>query len=156
MLCPFCERDSQVVDSRGTADGGVRRRRVCNHCKRRFTTYERVGSPLLKVVKRSERSEPFDSAKLLRALQRVCRHRPGVRKRDIERVARAIEAQLIDAGAKSVRSGQIAELALARLAELDRIAYERLAANYMDEDGVLRTDPPPPPFTEDERQLGLF
>lgn len=156
MQCPFCERDSQVVDSRTAGDGGVRRRRICNHCKRRFTTYERVGSPSLKVIKRSGRNEPFDSDKLLRALRRVCRRRPGVKKRDVERVARAIEAQLIDSGLKSVKSGQIAELALARLQELDRISYERLAANYLDEDGVLRTDPPRPPPPEDEQQLGLF
>jgi transcriptional repressor NrdR len=78
VQCPFCERDSQVVDSRTTADGGVRRRRVCSQCKRRFTTYERVGSPNLKVLKRSDKTEPFSSDKLLRALRRVCRHRSNV------------------------------------------------------------------------------
>ena len=155
MLCPFCERDSQVVDSRTTADGGVRRRRVCNACKRRFTTYERVGSPNLKVIKRNDKAEPFSSRKLLRVLRRVCRHRPGITPADIERVAHAIEAQLIDAGAKSVRSHQIADLLLARLAEVDRIAYNRLAANYVDEGGQLRTEPRPV-TPEEAAQLGLF
>jgi transcriptional repressor NrdR len=141
-----------VVDSRATGDGEVRRRRVCNHCKRRFTTYERVGSPNLKVIKRDERTEPFSTDKLLRSLRRVCRHRPAVTPAVIERIAYAIEAQLYDAGARSVRSCQIVDLALARLADVDRVSYHRLAANYLDEDGQLRTEPRPPPIDEPAQQ----
>ena len=155
MQCPFCERDSQVVDSRTTADGGVRRRRLCSQCKRRFTTYERVGSPNLKVLKRSDKAEPFSSEKLRRALRRVCRHRSNVAASEIGRIANSIEAQLIDAGAKSVRSGQIVELVLARLADVDLVSYNRLAANYLDEDGQLRTEQRPV-SAEEAAQLGLF
>lgn len=143
-----------MLDSRATTEG-VRRRRSCNRCKRRFTTYERVSSPSLKVVKSSGKTEPFDSEKLQRALARVCRNRP-VDRDDIRRIARNIEAELVDAGARAVTSGQLAELALARLAELDRVAYNRLAANYIDEAGQLRTDSRKLAGTEEAAQLGLF
>ncbi|ACY14658.1 ATP cone domain-containing protein [Haliangium ochraceum] len=154
MQCPYCGSDSQVLDSRGNADG-VRRRRQCNACRRRFTTYERAGAPSLKVIKRSERVEGFDSDKLQRALERVCRGRSAISASDIRRIARDIEAELVDASAKSVHSGQIVDLALRRLADIDRIAYNRLAVNYIDESGHLRTDVRAQ--SEDGvQQLGLF
>lgn len=156
MQCPYCGADSQVVDSRATSEG-VRRRRLCNRCKRRFTTYERVGSPGLKVIKRNERNEVFDSDKLQKALRRVCRDRQNISDEDIRRIARDIEAHLLDTGAKSVRSGQIVALALTRLADIDKVAYDRLAANYIDEDGVLRTDGRRlTPEEAEAAQLGLF
>lgn len=154
MNCPYCGSESQVVDSRATSDG-VRRRRSCNGCKRRFTTYERVGAPLLKVIKRSAKAELFDSDKLQRALKRVCRSRPGIDDETIRRIARAIEAELVDSGARTVPSGEIAALALERLGEIDTIAHDRLAANYIDEDGRLRTDSRRP-SDSDVEQLGLF
>lgn len=153
MQCPYCAADSQVLDSRATSEG-VRRRRLCNRCKRRFTTYERASAPGLKVIKRSERIEQFDSDKLQHALRRVCRNRP-ITDEDIRRIARDIEARLVDASAKSVRSSQIVSLALARLLEIDRVAYNRLAANYIDEDGQLRVESRPASPSE-EAQLGLF
>lgn len=154
MQCPYCGGDSRVLDSRQSPDG-IRRRRLCNDCKRRFTTYERAGSIDLKVIKRDERTEPFEPGKLVRSLERVTRNRPNVTAEDISRIARAIEAQLLDAGARSVRSGQIVDLALARLRDLDLLAYNRLAANYLDETGHLRTEHRP--MTEAEAaQLGLF
>lgn len=155
MKCPYCESESlNVVDSRASNDG-VRRRRMCNECKRRFTTYERIGSPQLKVLKRNDKVEAFDSDKLQRALARVCRRRTNVTEADIRRIARNIEATLLDAGAKMVRSAQIVELALARLEEIDRVSYNRLAANYIDESGHLRTDPSTV-SDEEAAQLGLF
>lgn len=142
MQCPVCDSDSNVVDSRTSADGSIRRRRVCTSCKRRFTTYERIGSPKLKVIKRSDKTEPFSSDKLLRALTRVCRHRPAISEDDLLRLVRAIEAQLVDAHAKTVRSGDIAKLVLAKLRDLDNLSHDRFAANYLDEAGQLRTEPP--------------
>jgi transcriptional repressor NrdR len=128
---------------------------MCNECKRRFTTYERIGSPQLKVLKRNDKVEAFDSDKLQAALSRVCRRRTTVTEADIRRIARNIEATLLDAGAKMVRSAQIVELALSRLEEVDRVSYNRLAANYIDEGGQLRTDPST--VTDEEAaQLGLF
>lgn len=154
VQCPYCNGNSHVVDSRATGEA-VRRRRLCNACKRRFTTYERVGAPSLKVIKRSERSESFDSDKLQRALLRVCRNRPNIDSDTVRRVARSIEAQLVDAGARTVRSSQIVELALRRLAEIDKLAYDRLAANYLDENGQLRTESRQI-SPEEAAQLGLF
>jgi transcriptional repressor NrdR len=150
--CPYCDGDSHVVDSRATADA-VRRRRLCEACKRRFTTYERVGAPALKVIKRNDRIEAFDSDKLMTALRRVCRGRPTIDDKTIRRIARSIEAQLVDTTARTVSSGQIASLALARLVVIDKLAYDRLAANYIDEKGQLRTDSR---TAEDAAQLGLF
>jgi transcriptional repressor NrdR len=155
VQCPYCESDSRVVDSRAATDG-VRRRRVCNVCRRRFTTYERVGSPAIRVLKRGGKSQPFDPSKLRRVLLRVTRHRPSVTERDVDRVVRDLEGRLDDSGERSVRSGRLAELVLARLAELDRLAYDRFAANYLDETGQLRTDFPRPMTDEEAQQLGLF
>jgi transcriptional repressor NrdR len=148
-----------VTETRVTADveGGqaMRRRRHCTVCKRRFTTYERLGPPALKVAKRDGSSEPFDGDKLLRALQRVCAHRP-VRDADLRRLARDIEATLVDdvlgAGRKSVAWSDIAQLALRRLANVDPVAAQRLAVNYTDESGDVRFEAGAPATTT---QLGL-
>lgn len=153
MQCPFCGSDSQVADSRSSTDG-VRRRRSCTSCKRRFTTYERIGAPNLKVLKRTGPNEPFDSNKLRAVLRRVCRHRPSVREVDVDRIVRSVETELLAATTKVIRSGQIVDLVLARLAELDRVSHDRLAANYVGEDGQLRTDTRAP--SGEVRQKGLF
>ena len=126
-----------MVDSRTTNDS-VRRRRECATCKRRFTTYERMGHPEIKVAKRSGKAVDFDHDKLVRVLARVGRGRPAV---EPVRLARAIEADLVDEGVKSVRSGELAARVLRRLRELDAVAYNRMAANYIGEDGQLRTEP---------------
>lgn len=152
MKCPYCGGESSVIDSRASADG-VRRRRECPECKRRFTTYERIGEPNLKVTKRSGRSEPFSSAKLMATLKKVCRDRPNISAADIERLARAIEAQLIDEGARVVTSTRLVELVLERLIGIDKLSYDRLAINYVSEDGQLRTHSA---SDVDVEQLGLF
>ncbi len=139
VLCPFCANDSQVVDSRTTAEA-VRRRRVCGGCKRRFTTYERLGAPNLKVIKYNDKVEPFESQKLRRVIERVCRHRSSVQPSDIDRIVRSIETELLAATVKTIHSGRIAQLLLTRLADIDQVAYDRFAANYIDEDGHLRVN----------------
>lgn len=154
MNCPYCSGDSQVVDSRTSSDG-VRRRRLCTACKRRFTTYEQIAPPSIKVIKRSGKSEPFDFDKLVRSLERVCRDRPGLNRASIARIARTIEAQLLDERVKSIRSGDLVVRVLGLLGEIDRVAESRLAANYIDDDGRLRTDPRPLPF-DTPPQLDLF
>ena len=140
-----------MTETRVTADG-LRRRRVCTVCKRRFTTYEKLGAPGLKVAKRDESVEPFDGAKLFRALQRVAAHR-SIADDDLRRVARDIEATLVDSGRKSVEWSDIVELALARLRNIDTIAADRLAANYTDESGAVRFDHSAP--SDATTQLGL-
>ena len=131
----------------------MRRRRVCTVCKRRFTTYEKVGAPALKVQKRDGTLEPFEGDKLFLALQRVAAHR-GVRDEDLRRIARDIEATLVDSSRKSVAWNDIVSLVLDRLKNIDAVTAQRFAANYTDETGVLRFDEQLPDQT-DPRQLGL-
>lgn len=107
------------------------------------------------MIKRNERPQAFDSDKLQRSLRRVCRNRPNIDPDVIRRLARGIEAQLVDAGARSVRSSQIVDLVLQRLTHIDKLAYDRFAANYIDEDGQLRTDSRTL-SPEEVAQLGLF
>jgi transcriptional repressor NrdR len=140
-----------VTETRVTADG-LRRRRVCTVCKRRFTTYERVGAPGLKVQKRDGAVEPFDGDKLFHSLQRVAAHR-SVGDDDLRRISRDIEATLVDSGRKSVAWSDIVSLALDRLVNVDPIAARRLAANYVDDAGVVRFHAATP--ASDSPQLGL-
>ncbi len=155
MQCPFCGSDSSVTETRVSPDG-VRRRRVCGSCKRRFTTYERVGSPGLKVEKRDGRLEPFEADKLTRALQRVSKHRAAVKADDLRRVVRDVEATLLDSGAKTATWAAIVRLLLDRLEAIDVVAAERLRANYVDETGRMRLDEPAGETDTDRPQLGLF
>ncbi|MCP4444612.1 MAG: transcriptional repressor NrdR [Myxococcales bacterium] len=152
MQCPYCGGDAAVLDSRTTSEG-VRRRRNCSNCKRRFTTYEKVAAPAVKVVKRSGRSETFSAEKLIKILQRVSRDRQEFGEEEATRLARSVEAQLLDAGAKSVPSSKLATMVLDLLRDMDRLSYDRLAANYMNEAGILRTTPS---SSTTEGQLGLF
>jgi transcriptional repressor NrdR len=154
VQCPYCGGDSQVVDSRSSVDG-VRRRRTCNGCKRRFTTYEKAGSPTVKVIKRDGASEPFDPEKIARALTRVGRDRAALGPVRAARLARALEAELLDERVKQIRSGELVDRLLRLLGPVDQVAHDRLAANYLDETGILRTERPPPGPTE-IAQLGLF
>ncbi len=130
----------------------MRRRRVCTACKRRFTTYEKLGPPLLKVSKRDGTLEPFSHEKLLTSLQRVSAHR-SVPDEDLDRVSRDIEATLVDSGRKSVLWSDIVTIVLDRLRNIDSTAAHRFAANYTDETGILRFDAAAPAV--DPRQLGL-
>ncbi|HET7501411.1 MAG TPA: ATP cone domain-containing protein [Kofleriaceae bacterium] len=139
MQCPYCSGDSSVTETRVTADG-MRRRRVCTACKRRFTTYEKVGAPGLKVTKRDGSVEAFDSEKLFGALRRVAAHRNTVSDEDLRRIARDIEATLVDSGRKSIAWNDIVTLALTRLENIDAVSAHRLAANYTDETGAVRFD----------------
>jgi transcriptional repressor NrdR len=141
-----------VTETRVTADG-LRRRRACTVCKRRFTTYEKLGAPALKVGKRDGRIEPFDTDKLLRALHRVAAHRGNVGEEDLRRIARDIEATLVDSGRKSVAWSDIVPLVLDRLNNIDPVSARRFAANYTDETGALRFEPAT--STDHSPQLGL-
>jgi transcriptional repressor NrdR len=129
---------------------------VCSSCKRRFTTYERVGSPGLKVEKRNGRLEPFDAEKLGRALQRIFRHRTGVKPDELRRVVRDVEAALLDSGEKTATWASVVRLTLDRIQGIDVVAAERLRSNYVDETGQLRLDQPSAKPDEDNPQLELF
>jgi transcriptional repressor NrdR len=152
VQCPYCNGDSSVTETRVTADG-LRRRRACTVCKRRFTTYEKLGAPGVKVHKRDGHVEPFDTDKLVRALERVAAHRSSVRADDLRRIARDIEATLVDGGRKSVAWSDLVPLVLDRLRNVDAISADRFAANYADETGALRFDHAA--SAADSPQLGL-
>ncbi len=131
MRCPVCEaRDTRVVDSRDLDDGStVRRRRECVSCGARFTTYERVETARLTVIKRDGRREDFERDKLAAGLRKALTRRP-VGSGAADRAADEIEATLRASGAAEVDSARIGELAMERLRELDQIAYIRFASVY--------------------------
>jgi transcriptional repressor NrdR len=122
--------ENKVIDSRLSKDGQViRRRRECNDCSRRFTTYERIEEVLPMVVKIDGQREPFDHAKLVRDIQEACKNR-AVPLAAIESLVEEIEKQLQETGEKEVDSSVIGEEVLIRLADVDDVAYIRYAANF--------------------------
>ena len=131
MQCPYCrEMDSRVVDSRLAAGGTVTwRRRECDGCKRRFTTYERVEHTLPTVVKKDGERQPFDREKILRSLRIACNKRP-VPADALEEHAEALERELAESGDKEVPSLVIGERVMLRLKALDDVAYVRFASVY--------------------------
>ena len=133
MRCPFCGHDaSQVKDSRPSEDGAaIRRRRQCEGCSGRFTTFERVQLRELTVVKGSGRREPFDRAKIERSVAIACRKRPidGAR---IERLVSGVQRQLETLGEAEVASSRVGEMVMEGLKGLDSVAYIRFASVYKD------------------------
>jgi transcriptional repressor NrdR len=134
MQCPYCgQPDSRVVDTRATGDS-IRRRRECQSCRKRFTTYEQISEALL-IVKRDGRREPFDRYKLLQGLRIACAKRP-IAMTDIDRIVNQIEEHLFSLGKAEVRSEIIGQLILEKLKELDPLAYIRYAIVYMEMEDV--------------------
>jgi transcriptional repressor NrdR len=133
MRCPFCAHEnSQVKDSRPTEDGSsIRRRRQCEDCGARFTTFERVQLRELTIVKSENRREPFDRAKLERSIAIACRKRPVPVER-IERLASSIQRQLETSGESEVASSRLGEMVMEGLKALDPVAYIRFASVYRD------------------------
>lgn len=133
MRCPFCGHDdSQVKDSRPTEDNAaIRRRRQCEACAARFTTFERIQLRELTVLKSEDKKEPFDREKLLRSVSIAARKRPidAVR---LEKLVSSIQRQLETLGDSEVRSGRIGEMVMDGLKELDSVAYIRFASVYKD------------------------
>ncbi len=131
MQCPYCsEMDSRVVDSRTAAGGAsIWRRRECDRCKKRFTTYERVEHTLPTVVKKNGQREPFDRQKILRSLSIACSKRP-VSTETLEEQAASLERELAQSGEREVSSMVIGERVMARLKGLDSVAYVRFASVY--------------------------
>ena len=131
VRCPVCgERDTRVVDSRDLEDSGsIRRRRECAACSTRFTTYERVEAARLVVVKRDGTRQEFDRDKLANGLRKALTRRP-VRDGAAEQAADEIEAVLRSEGMTEVPSSRVGALAMAKLRELDQIAYIRFASVY--------------------------
>jgi transcriptional repressor NrdR len=133
MRCPFCGHEaSQVKDSRPTDDGAaIRRRRQCEGCAARFTTFERIQLRDLTVVKNEHRREPFDREKLLRSVSIAARKRP-IDALAIEKLVSGIQRQLETSGDAEVSSKRIGEMVMEGLKGLDTVAYIRFASVYRD------------------------
>lgn len=133
MRCPVCAyEESKVVDSRPSEDNlSIRRRRECLSCNSRFTTYERIESTPLLVVKADGSTEEYDRDKLLRGLLIACAKRP-VSPPELESLIDEIEAELRNQFKNCIRSKELGDIALSRLKDLDPVAYIRFASVYKD------------------------
>ncbi len=131
MQCPYCKKDDDhVVNSRpGGAGTYVKRRRECNNCGRRYTTYERIEESVLRVVKKDGTREDFSLRKLLEGLNKACYKRP-ISAEELTELAEAIERELHRHYEGEVPSRRIGELVMHRLRELDHVAYIRFASVY--------------------------
>ncbi len=129
MKCPLCgSLDTKVIDTR-TAEGGIRRRRECLQCGRRFTTYERIAPLRLMVIKRDGRREPFDREKITKGIEIACAKR-AIATDAIEELVSGIESELYHRGSREVTSREIGEMVMYNLRRLDEVAYIRFATIY--------------------------
>ncbi|MDP7586856.1 MAG: transcriptional regulator NrdR [Dehalococcoidia bacterium] len=129
MHCPFCGHPhSKVTDSR-VVESGIRRRRECQSCELRFTTYERVQAAPLMVSKQDNRREEFNREKLISGIRKACTKRP-VASRTVDKMVEDIEAELQHLGNAEVSTATLGTLVMERLRELDRVAYIRYASVY--------------------------
>ena len=153
MKCPFCSHlESKVIDSRLGASGDVtRRRRECEQCARRFTTYERVEDVLPLVVKKDMRREPFDRQKLLGGIRKACDKR-AVGSERLEALVDSIEHELVENGDREVSADKLGEMVMVRLRDVDEVAYVRFAsvyrsfrdiAEFQEELDRMKSDKPP-------------
>lgn len=131
MKCPYCGDDnSRVIDSRPSDENNsIRRRRQCDGCGRRFTTYEKVETIPLSVIKKDKTREPYDRAKIESGIMQSCHKRPvpaELREKTID----AIEAEIFNLEQKEVESSQIGEIVMDKLKNLDDVAYVRFASVY--------------------------
>jgi transcriptional repressor NrdR len=131
MRCPFCQNeDTQVLDTRASEEGdSVRRRRRCNHCEKRFTTFERIELAMPVIVKKNGSRTEFEPAKLRASLMLALRKRP-VSADAVDAAIHRIEEKLRSSGEREIISGQIGELVMRELKRLDKIAYIRFASVY--------------------------
>ncbi len=137
MKCPFClHQESSVLESRDSEDGQVtRRRRECDKCHKRFTTYERIEGPQLTVVKKDGSRESFDREKIRRGIQKACEKRPiGNDLR--ETIIDEVEQEMMKKPNGEVSSRTIGNAILRRLKKIDKVAYVRFASVYLDFDEI--------------------
>ncbi|SHH16889.1 transcriptional regulator NrdR [Clostridium grantii] len=129
MKCPFCgEGESKVIDSRST-DNAIRRRRECIICNKRYTTYEKVDTIPLLVVKKDSSREYFDKNKIINGLLIACQKRP-ISRDDIDEIAEDIEKKLSNSMINEVKSEYIGEMVMKKLKGIDEVSYVRFASVY--------------------------
>ena len=133
MTCPFCgHREDRVIDSRESKEGdSIRRRRECVACERRFTTYERCDEVAYMVIKKDGRREKFDRQKVLNGLIRACEKRP-ISMGTLADLVNEAETAVLESPDRELPTTLIGELLIARLRDLDKIAYVRFASVYRD------------------------
>jgi len=137
VFCPYCAgNQSSVLESRDAEDGGVtRRRRECLKCRKRFTTYERIGNIDLKVIKKDGRLEDFDPEKIKRGIEKACWKRP-VDSTAIQKAVDDIELKLLNRKSTRIPSRDIGQMVMNRLKKIDDVAYLRFASVYLDIDKI--------------------
>ncbi|MCI6164278.1 MAG: transcriptional regulator NrdR [Lachnospira sp.] len=130
MKCPYCGKDNtKVIDSRPTDDSSIRRRRQCDECGKRFTTYEKIETLPLIVVKKDDNREPYDREKITAGIVRSCHKRP-VSLTQINAMVDEIENQIFNMGEKEIPTITIGNIVMDKLKELDEVAYVRFASVY--------------------------
>lgn len=130
MLCPFCRKgESKVVDSRGSQEFVIRRRRECLHCGRRFTTYEKIEESPLKVIKKDGSRIPFDRERIRVGIEKACYKRP-VSPEQIEKVLSDVERDVYETFEREVPSRYIGEKVCEALRLIDQVAFVRFASVY--------------------------
>ena len=133
MRCPFCATDEdKVIETRVSKDGSeIRRRRECEGCKRRYTTYERIEESMPLVIKGDGRREPFDRNKIAHGIAAAVAKRP-VSRDQVAQLALEVEREIGELGVSEIKSREVGERVLPRLRTLDQIAYVRFASIYRD------------------------
>ena len=131
MKCPFCgSHNSRVIDSRPADDNNsIRRRRLCDECQKRFTTYEKIETIPIIVIKKDNNREPYDRSKIEDGILRACHKRP-VPLKDISSVIDAIESDIFNREEREIDSSAIGEMVMDKLKDLDSVAYVRFASVY--------------------------
>ena len=131
MRCPFCNKDNtKVIDSRPVEDtNSIRRRRMCESCGKRFTTYEKVETIPLSVIKKDQTREQYDRAKIQDGILRACYKRP-IPIEKIEMIMDSIEGDIFDSADREIASTRIGEIVMEHLKDLDAVAYVRFASVY--------------------------
>jgi len=131
MKCPECYEDNdRVIDSRASHDGfAIRRRRVCAACGNRYTTYERIESALVKLIKKDGTRQPFDRAKIKRGLEVACWKRP-ISDAQLESIVSEVQNELEGRSDLEIESREVGELVMQHLRALDQVAYVRFASVY--------------------------
>ena len=130
MKCPYCGKENtRVIDSRPTDDSSIRRRRQCDECGKRFTTYEKVETLPLIVVKKDNNREPYDREKIVAGIVRSCHKRP-ISMKQINDMVDDIEGQIFNMGEKEIPTTTIGSIVMDKLKDLDEVAYVRFASVY--------------------------
>lgn len=130
MKCPYCGKENtRVIDSRPTDDSSIRRRRQCDECGKRFTTYEKVETLPLIVVKKDNNREPYDREKIVAGIVRSC-HKRQISMTQINDMVDDIEGQIFNMGEKEIPTTTIGSIVMDKLKDLDEVAYVRFASVY--------------------------